>query len=97
MSAATETTPVPAATEPHVAETTSSVEPSETFKDAHTGESKDATSTEPAVTSEIKPQEGAKLEEPATKEEKVGKKEAKITATPITNGNLGYKAPGLMR
>lgn len=102
MSATTENATTAVVNQPTVAEHTAKVEASEAFQDAHTGEGKDSTVTEPTAILEAKPAEttASAISEPKeepSKEQKISKKETQITATPITSGNLGYKAPGLMR
>lgn len=56
---------------------------------------KDVNPSEPPTASEAAATTTS-AEEPS-KEHKVSKKETQITATPITSGTLGYKAPGIMR
>ncbi|KAI9670574.1 MAG: hypothetical protein M1831_005794 [Alyxoria varia] len=85
----TEASTAPAA-EPNVAQHNGYVDASSTFKDAQTGESskvEDPTNTTTSTTSDA-------VGAPA--EEKVSKDESKVTATPVTSGTLGYKAPGLV-
>lgn len=80
------------ATAPHVAQHAGYVEPSETFAAAHSD--KTAEPVEDAKGESVEP---SPPERTGTTEEKVGKDEVKVTATPVTNGVLGYKAPGLIR
>ena len=107
MSAATES-PAPIVTaDPEVGQHTAKVEPSTVFQDAHIGDAKDPLATEPATTASTNPQSETTTavtsesnddaSKGPSKEQKIGKKETQITATPITSGTLGYKAPGLMR
>ena len=99
MSAATETTATAPIVHPEVAESTGQVEASDAFKNAN--ETGHTTTIEPALAAETNPTttettDASNVSAP-TAEEKVGKKETQITATPVTSGVLGYKAPGLMR
>lgn len=65
------------------------------IKDMTTGEPKEATAVETNDT----PVEAAiaAVLPGSTTEEKVNDSEVKVTATPVTSGTLGYKAPGLVK
>lgn len=96
------------ANEPHTASGADYAEVPQTFSDAHenkiggtpaadtttaAAETKADETTATAATGTAAAGAATSTE---PKEEKVNKKETAVTATPITSGTLGYKAPGLV-
>ena len=84
---------VEATTEPNVAQHGGYVDAASQFVAHHSG-----TGSAVAATADASKAEGtAEGVTPVNKEEKVSKKDVKITAEPVTSGVLGYKAPGIIR
>ena len=83
-----EPTTAPAAAEP------TSAAPATTTTVPPTGDA--VTESKPATTEAMTATPAAPTSD-LPKEEKVGDKAVKIKAQPIAAGNLGYKAPGLMK
>ena len=79
---------------PNVSQHAGYVEPSEAFVAHHSGDAAPADDAEAAKENVAQPSAPKRT---GTFEEKVGKDEVKVTATPITKGALGYKAPGFVK
>ena len=98
MSAATESATFAPATQPEVTQSTGVVEPPTTETTAAPVAEAAPTTTEATKAADIPvTTDGATVEAPPSDEKNLSKKETQITATPITSGVLGYKAPGILR